>query len=483
MCAAHNPVRMSTRHPSETGQSTPSGYDESDYPRDTGGVPFDPYQRAPVETTRYYHVISGKPFLRIVMSDGQQIDRPVSESEFMANGGSPDAFLKDPYVAPTVNTDPNAALATGTGTGASGFNGYPTTRIPPTPATTQKPRQPVSRGPAVIDELGQLTASTRPQAVSRPPPGLPSVQVTTPPPGEVDKMKELMGVGADGTPSAPTDPATGAPQVSRQHIDKLLDPLNRYANEIAFLGRDNTGLSEAEAQLNKAHELARQRNADLTRSSQAGALGAARGARNRGDRALLERQAIGEQSYLGSEAQRQQQNADNQLGLDLAILRAKEEDYDRNFRLDALKTAASLGLNTAALELDIEKINVAERSQALNRELEELLANNAINEQQFEALLASDDRKMQAMLGFTQAMAAIQYEYDKLEVTDQQFTDQLLMDKYGIDQQTMVALKQIKEEGKFQWDQVLAGVAGGVGSGLTGGLFSLLSPKKAGGTS
>jgi hypothetical protein len=78
-----------------------------------------------------------------------------------------------------------------------------------------------------------------------------------------------------------------------------------------------------------------------------------------------------------------------------------------------------------------------------------------------------DQQKAESVLGFTKDMAALQFEYDKLSVEDQNATDALLMQKYGIDQQTMVALKQIKAQTGLNWGQILTAVIGGAGSGAT----------------
>lgn len=276
-----------------------------------------------------------------------------------------------------------------------------------------------------------------------------------------------------GAGTTPDDgPGAEAPDIHRDQIDRILGGLGGYENDFYAMSQDNTGLSEAEAQLSKAHLLATQRARDDLAANQAGALGAARGSRNRGDRALLERQAIGEQAYLGSQAQRQQKNLDDQIPLDMAILRAKEEDADRTFRFQALGKAADLGLNTAALEVDIAKTNLDSATNWVNNEFQQLGVDKQIN---------NDEAKN--LLGFTRDMAAIQYEYDKLGVDDQNVADQLLLQKYGIDQQTMVALKKIKEDGKFQWDQVLTAFAGGVATGGTAGVANLIGGGDSGGTS
>jgi hypothetical protein len=142
-----------------------------------------------------------------------------------------------------------------------------------------------------------------------------------------------------------------------------------------------------------------------------------------------------------------------------AILRAQEEDADRRFRLEALGKASELGLNTAALETDISKTNLDSATNWINQQFNQVGIDKQITQQQ-----------AQMLLGYTRDMAAIQFQYDQLSTQDQQAAEQLIMQKYGIDEGTRVSMKQIKEAGKFRWDNVLAGMAGGAGQALTGGL-------------
>jgi hypothetical protein len=270
-------------------------------------------------------------------------------------------------------------------------------------------------------------------------------------------------MGVPGTPTAPPEPGAQAPDIHRDKIDEILGGLSGYEQNIMDLAGDNTGLSVAEAQLMKADAMAKIRARDELAANQAGALGAARSARNRGDRALLERQAVGEQAYLGSQKQRQDVLQQAELEGNLSILRATESEHDRQFKLDALKEAAGLGLNRAALEVDIGKADLASATNWINNEAAAARQNSALDEQQYEALLDFSTKHTGQLLEFTKAMAGIQFEYDKLGVDDQNEADRLLMQKYGIDQGTMVALKQIKQAGKFKWDEFLAKmVAGGV---------------------
>lgn len=281
-------------------------------------------------------------------------------------------------------------------------------------------------------------------------------------------------MGVPGTPTAPPAPGAQAPVIHRDKIDEILGGLSGYEQSIADLAGDNTGLSVAEAQLNKADAMAKIRARDELAKNEAGALGAARSARNRGDRALLERQAVGEQAYLGSQGQREDVLRQAELEGNLSILRATEDKNDRDFKLTALEEAGKLGLNRAALELDISKADLGSANNWINNEARQALQNSVIDEQQYEALLAFSTSHTAQLLQFAQAMAGIQFQYDKMSVDDQNEADRLLMQKYGVDQGTMLALKQLKAQKDGRWtDFALKLIGGAITAGttaLTGGL-------------
>ncbi len=270
------------------------------------------------------------------------------------------------------------------------------------------------------------------------------------------QQKIAQNYTADTTAKQPGDEA---PDLDRTKVDNILNGLSGYQNKIADLAEDNTGLSVAEAQLKKATDLANLQAGIDTDASQRAALGAARSSRSRADRSLLERQAVGESAYIGQEAARTASLRQAEQQGNLAELRAQEADYDRRFRLEALGKAADLGLNRSALEVDISKTNLDSATNWINQQFGQLGIDKQLNQEQ-----------AQSLLGYTRDMAAIQLQYDQLNSQEQQQADALLMQKYGIDQQTMVAMKELKEKGKFHWDQVLAGVAGGAGTALTGGI-------------
>lgn len=294
------------------------------------------------------------------------------------------------------------------------------------------------------------------------------------------RLEQTVPPGAP-PPGTPPNAPPGTPVTDRTYIDDIFAGLDTYEDKILELAGDQTGLSAAEAQLNLAHEQASQRARNELAANQSGALGMARSARNAGDARLLERQAVGEQAYLATQAQRQQSDRDAELPLELAILRAKETEADRTFKLEAITAAAGLGLNRAALEVDLSKANLASAQEVLKNDLQVLLQRNAIDEAQYEALLEFTTQRTGQFLAFAQTMAAIQQKYDQMNVDDQNYADGLMMQKYGIDQNVMVALKKIKEDGKFQWDQVLSALVGGAATGATGGITALIAGSGGGG--
>lgn len=290
--------------------------------------------------------------------------------------------------------------------------------------------------------------------------------------GELDTsgFKTPAAAGGGGAAAPKPKPGEAAPDIDRTRVDPLLTGITEVQQKLLALANETKGMSAAEAALHKASREADIRSQIATEASQRGALGAARSARNRGDRALLERQAIGEQAFIGQEAARNDALRQAEQEGNLSILRANEEDADRRFKADVLGKAAELGLNTAALEVDISKADLGSANNWINNEFDKLKQQGQLDL----GYAQLDQAKTESILGFTKDMATIQYEYDKMSVEDQNAADALLMQKYGIDQQTFVALKQIKEAGKFRWDQVLTQFVGGAATGGTSAIASTL---------
>lgn len=282
------------------------------------------------------------------------------------------------------------------------------------------------------------------------------------------------GVPGTGLPPGATPPGgtgatgegagEGAPTVDRAEIDKLLGGLGTYQNALWQMSQDNTGLSAAEAMLQKATNLANIQAGIDTEKSQRSALGMARSSRNRGDRALLERQAVGEAGFIGQDAARTAALRRAEAEGNIATLRANEESADRTFKLEAIKAAADLGLNASALEVDIAKADLSSATNLINQQFETMRANGQI-ELGYAQL---DQQKVRDLADFTRDMAIIQQKYDQMDVEAQTETQRLLMQKYGIDETSRIALEKIKADNDFDWNQLLIQFAGGAGKGATG---------------
>jgi Chaperone of endosialidase len=324
---------------------------------------------------------------------------------------------------------------------------------PGTPAAPAAPVDPrtalgtaAARGIGAASGFGTVAGTVAPRQAT----------AAKPPDDFLSRFDLGQGVGA-----APA--GAEAPTVNREKIDPLLKGIDSVQQKLMGLADETRGMSPAEAALHKASREADLRTAFGVEQSQRAALGSARGSRNRNDRGLLERQAVGEAGFMGQEGARTQalQNAEQEGNL--AQLRATEEDADRRFKADVLGKAADLGLNTAAIEVDLSKVDMGSATNWINNEFEKLKADGQLDL----GYAQLDEQHAQSILGFTKDMAALQFEYDKLSTDDQNATDALLMQKYGIDQQTMVALKQIKASTGLNWGQILTSVIGGVGSGAT----------------
>jgi hypothetical protein len=229
---------------------------------------------------------------------------------------------------------------------------------------------------------------------------------------------------ADNPPPDPNAP-TGAPapKLDTSASDKSVAGVNNTINQLVSLANTSPTTSAAEAQLAKSDALSKLRAADELRNNQAASLGAARSSRNRSDAGVLERAAVGESAYLGTKAQNQDVLRQAETENNLASLRATEEQTD--------------------------------------------FSNNNYNNDQFQQLGIDKQvgaQEMGQILSFSQAMSAIKYDYDKMSDADQQHTLDLMMNQYGIDANTQVAMKQIQANHKGTLEKVFDGVLGLVGA-------------------
>lgn len=408
--------------------------------------------------TPFFDTATGKYYQNVHYANGSSREITLDPAKAIANGAAPGTV---------VPTNPNATR----NDAINGILNGVDTSTPAAKVTTLPGRAPPQNAFPV--GMSSLTAKN---IVGRP--ASPFANIDVP-----DSAKQaLQGynqaatakVTGQGDKDPYTAPGAEAPKLDRDKINSVLGGLDSYSNSIADLAKTAQTNTVAEARLTQAADLAQKQAAINTEQSQSSALGAARSTRNRGDRALAERQAIGESAYIGQDASRTAALTEAQTRGDLASLRAQEADADRTFRLSALSKAADLGLNRAALEVDISKTNLSSATNWINQEFDGLKQNGQLDL----GYAQLDEQKTQAALGFTRDMAAIQLQYDQMDVQDQQFVDSQLMQKYGIDQGTMIALKQLKASKQVNWGQVLTSFIGGAGAGLTSAITAGVMPVK-----
>lgn len=249
--------------------------------------------------------------------------------------------------------------------------------------------------------------------------------------------------------SNPSQPPASAPKVDTSASDKSVAGVNNTINQLLQLANTSPETSAAQAQLQKADQLAKLRAVDELRNNQDAALGAARSSRNREDQALLERQGVGTSAYLGTKAQNQDVLREAELEGNQAILRANEDTADKNARAAMLAKAGDLGLNVAALQVDVSKADLTSANNYINDQFQQLGIDKQVGAQE-----------MGQVLQFSQAMSAIKYDYDKMSDADQQHTLDLMMTQYGIDSNTQVAMKQIAANHKGTLEKVFDGILG-----------------------
>lgn len=289
----------------------------------------------------------------------------------------------------------------------------------------------------------------------------PVTSTVKPPPRVSVNQTARDNLGRVTTDPKDVEPGAQARDLDRTRIDPIFDSLNKYSNLLdqMIAADDSSNLSAAEAQLLASQKLSQQRMAVDLEANQRGALGQARAARNRGDAALLERTAIGESAFLGQEAARTQAMQQTQYEGDLAELRANEELEDKKFKADLIQQASDMGLNIAGIEMGIADADLESATNWINNEFDQLGLNKQLSQQEAESLR-----------DFSVDMATIAFQYEKLSSEEQMALEQLIMDKYQIDEQTRVALKKIQEEYGFKWEDLATNFVSGFSSGLGGAL-------------
>lgn len=270
--------------------------------------------------------------------------------------------------------------------------------------------------------------------------GAPAVGVSGVPQVNPALMPQGVTLGAGGPAAVngatSANPEAGGPaEVDRAAIDKLLGNVSKATSGLAGIAETDAKYSAAQAQL-----------ALGTAAAQSNALSLARSG-NRRDAAALGARALQTNAELGAEASRSS-----------SLLRAEEEDAKRRLKLDAYKAAGDLGLNTAALEVDVNNLNM----QAATSYLNNLFETNRLN-------LQLDEAEAARVTNFVQSMALVAKDYYALNLAERQSVRDDLTRRYGISEQMKAALAQLDAQPGF-WEQAALGLIGGAGQAASSAL-------------
>lgn len=237
-----------------------------------------------------------------------------------------------------------------------------------------------------------------------------------------DSRFDMGGVGGNA-PAAEQTPA----EVDRAKIDALLGNVSKANSGLMGLGERDLAFSQAQAQLRQGLDQGQRQALSLARSG------------SRRDRAGNEARAIQAGTELAA-----------QTGQAAAGLRAQEEAAQQQIRLDAYKAAGDLGLNASALELDVSRINMDSATNFLNQ---------LFNRENLQ--LQIDQQEAERVTNFVRDMALLSRDYYSLGQQERDAVRQDLTRRYGISEQTRVALEQLEQAGEVNWEQVGANMLSG----------------------
>lgn len=261
--------------------------------------------------------------------------------------------------------------------------------------------------------------------------------------GRFAPMGETPGAGVPGVP-----PGSEPAEVDRARIDALLGNVSRATSGLFGLAEGQRQFSAAEAQLAQGLDQGQRQGLALARSGNRRDAGANMAAAQR----------------LGSEQAAQATQA-------AAGLRAQEEEAQQRIRADAYQKAGELGLNTAALQVHIEELDMNAATNYLNQ----LFANNRLQMQ-------LDQQETERITQFVQAMALIQADYRRMDMAERNAIRSDLTARYGISEQSRLAFAQLEANGEFDWDKFLLGLGTAALSGSSQvAAYSLTAGKGKGG--
>jgi hypothetical protein len=322
------------------------------------------------------------------------------------------------------------------------------------------PPPPGQRGPvpAFGGDTSHISNVPDPSAFT-PLPGTQAVDPTgrnipppAPPPGFADPNAQpelptdpLANGGAPPAESQAAPPvADGPAEVDRTRIDQILAGVSEVGSYLKAIGLSTDQYSAAQAQLQIALEQAQTQALQLARSG------------NRRGRAGAERQAAYQQTQLQTDASRS-----------AALLRAEEEEKNKQIKIDAFTRAGEMGLNAGALDLDVQNLDM----QAATNYLNQLFEDHRLG-------LQLDQQEAERVTNFVRDMALIAKDYYALNLQEKQSVRDDLTRRYGISEEVRVALAKLDAEPGFFEKAALGMVEGGSGALATFALASDVTAKE-----
>lgn len=225
------------------------------------------------------------------------------------------------------------------------------------------------------------------------------------------------------------DAAAGAPVADRGGLDAIQGKLDSVRSVLSQIGNSarTTSLAGAQAQTES-------NNAELS------SLGASR-------------------TQGGSAAIDQNAGKGADIALTTGAARANETDADKRLRIDAIAAAGQLGLKQAGMEFKLSAANMDATTSYLNN----LFAENRIK------MNLNEDQTVR-VANFIKARSLLDYDYAALDSKKRLDADRLLVEKFGIDQQSSEALYKLEQSDRFNPTGALTGLAE---AGLAAGVKAL----------
>lgn len=302
--------------------------------------------------------------------------------------------------------------------------GAPPPTLPTDPMANQ-PAAPLSPAQALGRARGLVPAF---EASVAPRPAVGRTVTSNRMPGE----QQFAGMDMGGaTPGQPPAAEQGPAEVDRARIDALLGNVSKATGGLMSLGQRDLQFSQAQAQLRQGLDMGQRQALATARSG------------SRRDRAANESRAIQAGTELAA-----------QTGQAAAGLRATEEAAQQQIRLDAYKAAGDLGLNAGALDLNVQQLDMNAATNYLNQ----LFARENLN-------LQIDQQEAERITNFVRDMALIEKDYYALSQAERDAVRQDLTRRYGISEQSRIAMSTLDKSDDINWGQL---AISGIGGLITG---------------